>query len=121
MRKEISNWWKQALSDFDKAKILFKNNSYDGCAFFCQQASEKGFKALLIHKENDIIKTHDLVFLARRLNAPDNLVEFCKLLTPVYIETRYPGIEGVRKFTKKEVEKDLKSATEILKWIKRNL
>ena len=64
MRKETENWWKQALSDFHKAEVLYKSNDYDGVAFYCQQTVEKSLKALYITKfKKNPPKVHDLTLL----------------------------------------------------------
>lgn len=123
MRKEIQNWWKQALEDFDSAKVNFNAKKYYLTSFLCQQAVEKALKAFLIKKELKLIKTHDLVFLAKILCAPIDIIKLCKVLAPVYIETRYPGLDGTgfKVFSKRESEDDIKSAERIIKWIKGNL
>ena len=61
LKEEVKRWWSKAEDDFDKAEILFKNKKYDGAVFFCQQAVEKGLKALTLKKQNKIKKIHDLV------------------------------------------------------------
>lgn len=91
--------------------------------FLVSTSSRKALKTLLLHKNYDLIKTHDLVLLARKLEAPEYIIQYCKELTPVYVETRYPdlGEEGFKKFSKKETEEDLKRMREIIEWIKKNL
>ena len=46
MRKEAENWWKQALKDFEVAGKNLEIDQYYIVAFLCQQAVEKGLKAL---------------------------------------------------------------------------
>lgn len=116
-------WWKQTLKDIDTAKFLYKTKRYDYGSFWCQQAAEKALKTLLFKMGYELIKTHDLVLLARKVAAPENIIQLCKELTPVYIETRYPdlGDEGFKKFTKKETEKDIINMGIIVKWVKKKL
>ncbi|MFH1425430.1 MAG: HEPN domain-containing protein [archaeon] len=123
MRKEIEDWWKQARKDSNVARKLYEIRKYEHSSFWCQQATEKALKALLLDKKQELIKTHDLVLLAKKLDAPENIVQLCKQLTSVYIETRYPGVskDGFRKFTKKETEEDIKTMGGILKWVRENL
>lgn len=86
-------------------------------------SSRKSIKTLLLKRGLKLIKTHDLVLLAKKLNAPKEIIQMCKELTPVYVETRYPDIneKGFRKYTKKETEEDLKIMNRIVKWVKKNL
>lgn len=123
MKEEVKRWWKQVLKDIDAAKSMYKIRRYDYASFWCQQAAEKALKTLLLNQGHELIKTHDLVLLARELKAPEDLVQLCKELTPVYVETRYPdlGKEGFKKFTKKETLEDIKSMEKIVEWTKKNL
>ncbi len=93
MKEEVKRWWNKAKDDLEKARILFENNKYDGCVFFCQQSIEKGLKALFLKNKNKIKKIHDLVELGNSVNLPKNLIEYCKELTLSYIYSRYPDIE----------------------------
>jgi len=61
--EEVKRWWKKAVDDLEKAEILYKNKKYDGTVFYCQQAVEKGLKALQLKKTKKIKKIHDLVEL----------------------------------------------------------
>jgi HEPN domain-containing protein len=122
MKTEVSNWWKQAHVDLEAAKDLYKAKNYTHCSFWCQQAAEKGLKALLLSRKDKLIKTHDLKFLGEKLNIPKDILEKCKKLSPVYIETRYPDANGEwRKYSLNEAKDDLKIAGDILLWIKRNV
>ena len=122
MSEEEANWWKQAARDFKVAKDLFKAKDYTHCSFFCQQSVEKALKALLLKKERKLIKTHDLKFLGEMLNVSNDILEKCKKLSPVYLETRYPDANGKwREYSKQESEIDLKTTEEILAWIKKML
>lgn len=123
MKQEVQNWWQQTLKDIDTAKALYKIKKYDYSSFWCQQSAEKALKTLLLKRGYELIKTHDLVLLSRKLNAPENIVQLCKELTPVYVETRYPGLgeEGFKIFTKRETEEDIKSMEKIIEWTKKNL
>ena len=123
MKEEVKRWIEQSKADMKSAKNCFKSKDYYLCAFMCQQAAEKSLKTLLLKRGLELVKTHDLVLLAKKLNAPDKIVQMCKELTPVYVETRYPDTneKGFRKYTKKETEDDLKIMGKITKWAKKNL
>lgn len=122
MKPEAENWWKQAKKDLNTGRNNLKNKDYYAASFFAQQSVEKGLKALQIKKEKKIIKTHDLLFLAKRLNLPENLSRSCDRLNPIYIQTRYPDANGgFEDYSEEESKEDLEMAEEVLKWIEQNL
>jgi len=97
--EEVKKWFDKAKDDLKKAKDNSGIGNYDVASFLSQQGAEKALKALLLGRGHGLIKTHDLVLLARILNnIPDNILQLCKDLTPVYIETRYPIEEGFKEF-----------------------
>lgn len=90
MRKEIDYWFEQAKADLKSATDLLKTENFYASVFFSQQAAEKSLKALYIDEKRMIAKTHNLVFLARELGAPENIINNCAELTPDYLTARYP-------------------------------
>lgn len=124
MREEAKMWWEQAKDDFEKARILAENKKYDGAAFYCQQAVETALKALYIQRYQDLIKVHDLVFLAKKLNIPVPILDYCIKLNKVYVETRYPDTSGIipaKRFSEEEIKNYLELAGKTLKWLEQNL
>ena len=120
MREEVSRWWEQAKKDLEVASHSLKSKDYTYCSFWCQQAIEKGLKAILLKAEGKLIKTHDLKFLAERINAPEEIVEICKKISPVYVETMYPDVNGKwKEYAKEECENDIKMAEEVMAWVKK--
>ena len=77
MKEDVSLWLKQSEADLDSAESLLEIKKYYASAFFSQQSTEKILKAACIKKFNELIKIHDLVFLARKLNAPEDIVNNC--------------------------------------------
>ncbi|MBI2452487.1 HEPN domain-containing protein [Candidatus Pacearchaeota archaeon] len=118
--KEYNSWLKQAEKDLDTAKYNIDGRKLEAGAFFLQQAVEKALKALYIKKFARLIKTHDLVLLARELKVPQNLEEFCKKLTPAYQYTRYPDITKEIDLENK-INEFMEYSKEIIKWVKKNL
>ncbi len=117
---EFEQWLSKADEDLDTAQYNIDGNKLDAGVFFLQQAAEKALKALYIKNNKRLIRTHDLVVLSRELKAPENIQEFCKLLTPAYHYTRYPDIPRNENL-KDEIRGLLKSSEEILKWVKKNI
>ena len=54
MNKEALRWLTQASDDLGTAQILFDSQRYGPCAFFCEQAAEKGLKAVLYLEVSDL-------------------------------------------------------------------
>jgi HEPN domain-containing protein len=119
MRKEVENWWKQALRDMGSAERIMGLDDYYVSAFLCQQAVEKALKALLIQETGKFPRIHDTAELSRRVNAPSKIVEFCAAINPAYTTTRYPDVAS--DFDKGEVEEIIDSAREVLEWTKKKL
>ena len=117
---EYEIWMKKAEEDFDTALYNLKGDKIEAGAFFLQQAAEKSLKSLLIKKTKKLIKTHDLVVLARKVNAPEEIINHCQKLTIVYRETRYPDT-NIKEDLKEEINNLTNSAKEIIKWTKKNL
>ncbi len=120
MSEEIQNWFKQAKRDLQSAKHATQYKDYYVVSFFSHQAVEKALKALHIKKFKELFKTHDVLFLARKVELPERLTSICKKLNPVYIEARYPDASGklpADAYTESDAVSDLKNAEEVLKWI----
>ena len=96
MREEYLNWWKQAKADLETAEFNADGKRFEAAAFFSQQAVEKGLKALYIKKFGELLKTHDLVLLGKKVGLPTELLELCKSITPAYIYTRHPDVESIK-------------------------
>jgi len=117
---EFQIWIQKAEQELDTAKYNFKGNQFSASLFFSQQAAEKALKALYIKINKELLKTHDLSTLAKKLDAPKDIIQLCNSLSPAYQSTRYPDI--VQKEDKGEEAKELlKSAEEIVQWVKKKL
>ena len=119
MENEYEKWIKKAEKDLDTAKYLINGEREEEGLFFLQQSAEKSLKAVYIKKFGKLLKTHDLVLLARKVNAPENIHAICKRLTLSYQYTRYPDV--IKKNAEEEIKEFMKDTTEIIKWTKRNL
>jgi len=118
--EDYRRWIKKAEEDFETAKYNLKGNKKDAGFFFLQQAAEKALKAVYLKMFKELLKTHDLFLLSKRLNAPEKIIESCKKLTPAYQYTRYPDIIKIEKIEEFE-ENFLNYCEEIIKWCKKNL
>ncbi len=120
MAEEAKVWLDKAERDLAAASWNFKGKFFEESAFLCQQSVEKALKAMLLRKGNKIEKTHDLVFLAKKLNLPENFKENLKELTLAYIYSRYPDAKQEQNL-EAVASKFLDWALEILKWIKEQI
>ena len=118
--EETKGWLEKAKKDIKAAENSISMKDYEWACFQAQQSAEKALKALYIKKYKKLLKIHDLVLLAKRLNAPEEILQFCKELTPAYLYTRYPDISHVENL-ENLARKFLIYAKDILKWINKNI
>ena len=122
MKKESKIWFEKAKRDLHTARNNLNSGDYYAASFFAQQSVEKGLKALQLKLQKTIIKTHDLLFLSKKLKVPKTIVEKCDKLNPIYIETRYPDANsGFKEYSAEESEKDINLAGEVLSWIEKKI
>jgi HEPN domain-containing protein len=120
MREEVRIWLEQAKRDLDTAQYLFTGKRYKESSFYCQQAAEKGLKAVLISKKEKLVKIHDLVKLSSLVDIDSSLRNDCKELTTVYIDARYPDT-NLGEYSKEETLEDLNRAERVLQWAEKNI
>ena len=113
---ESSEWLEKAEHDLNTARINLEQKVYDASAFFCQQAVEKALKALHIKEHAELIKTHDLNFLGKKVGLPNNLLKACNRITTFYVESRYP--DSYAEFDEGKVSVSIKDAEKVIKWVK---
>jgi len=107
---ELKSWIAHAEDDYSAAKILIRGKKpllYSAC-FHAQQCAEKYMKALLIYKDQDFPKVHDLSTLDEMCNSAgifigidENRLEF---LSGYAVGSRYPGDEPTLEETKEAIE-----------------
>jgi HEPN domain-containing protein len=120
MKKEVNDWLQMAISDLDAAKYNLDGKKYKVAAFLSQQTIEKTLKAISIEKTGKFSKVHDLVFLGKSIGLPDNMIDYCKKVTPAYIYTRYPDVvpsHDIGEHAKEFID----YAEEIIKWAENQL
>lgn len=80
-------------------------------------------KAVLISRGEGLIKIHDLLLLARKINAPKEIIEKTALLNSIYKPSRYPYVEIFLEEDEiiKATQEAEESALVILKWCKQQI
>ena len=116
---ESREWLQKAERDYRTAKVNFEQKIYDAAAFFCQQAAEKGLKAVYIKKFRVLMKTHDLNFLGGKLKLSRVLREACDELNSYYAETRYPDVQA--EFDRETAAHAIEKAGKVLLWVNEKL
>lgn len=108
--KELKSWVASAEEDLAAARTLLRQRKpiLFGACFHAQQCAEKYIKALLIFKDVDFPKTHDLITLNTLCNRakiftgldPQQLAE----LSRHAVQTRYPGNQPTREEAKEALK-----------------
>jgi HEPN domain-containing protein len=114
------DWIEKAKRDLKRVEIMLDARDYGDAGFHLQQTIEKCLKAYLLSKGWELERTHDLVKLINYAIKYDpafkKFIPLCETATEYYIEERYPFIVS-SDLTKKEIEKRLGQAKEIIKMI----
>ncbi|MBI4745913.1 MAG: HEPN domain-containing protein [Deltaproteobacteria bacterium] len=120
MSKEIQKWLDIAMEDLDVANELFNSRRYLYATFFCQQAVEKAFKAVIAmgNKEEPPF-IHNLVRLAglADFKGDEEITEMLEDLSLHYIKGRYMVEREKLPGNKRDfASKMIKFANEVLSW-----
>jgi len=113
-----NNYYDLAEEDLLEAKDRYIADKYNKCAYWCQQASEKYLKYVLVNKlgiTNDAtVSDHNLKRIYDRINRDEKILKIPAAslfaLTNYYTKARYPG-DGF-------VEVDNRTAAELLEHAK---
>ena len=122
--KGVMVWLKVAEDDYNTAKYLFDGGIFYASAFYCQQSIEKALKYLLINEGGELVKTHSLKSLSKRVDMDENLQDKVVELDDIDRLSRYPVMVGdmnVEKYDKEDVENFLNIVKEVLEWIKNKM
>ncbi len=119
MREEVQEWIEKAERDLKVAKDNVALGNYETVCFHSQQSAEKAMKSLYIKKFDALLKIHDIALLAKKLNAPEEIVSLSHRLSTYYVSTRYPGPD--EPISKEDANSAIKMAQEVLAWVKKNL
>lgn len=120
---EARKWMGKAESDLKHAKHSVDCGDFDWVEIASQQAAEKALKAVCIQQGIGLIKVHDVALLARKVNAPLEILEKCGLLNPFYTASRYPDAEELmdEKLKLNAAMDALSAAGRIVTWCKKQI
>jgi HEPN domain-containing protein len=83
-------WLRIAKEDLLAAKALVKVELFSAVVYHCQQSAEKSFKAYLVFKKQQAIKTHDLI----------KLLELCMMFNRDF-QKRFDAADYINPFSSK--------------------
>jgi HEPN domain-containing protein len=125
MREEAQLWWQQAKHDLETADLLLKGERLDAASFYCEQAVEKGLKALYIAKHREAPgPTHSLTKLGRDCGLPESYMGFLRRLTGEYYMSRYPDASGdlpFQAYDADDVGEIAKLSREVMAWLEQQM
>jgi HEPN domain-containing protein len=110
-------WIEKAEEDFELARSALRRKKplTMGACFHAQQCAEKYLKAMLVFKDSNFPKTHDLLMLNNLCSNAGIFLEvepkLLNTLSDYAVRTRYPGAVPT--------EDDAKEALEITKSVRR--
>lgn len=87
--------------------------------FHAQQAMEKSLKALLFEREGRFPRIDDLVVLAEACNAPREVLDACRTVSPAYTQVRYPDTTLI--VSDEQAAAFIALAKEVVEWVLRRL
>jgi len=108
--KELKSWITSAEEDFSAARALsrLRKPLPSGTCFHAQQSAEKYLKALLIFKDEDFPKTHDLPSLNTMCNKAGIItgldLQHLVDLTEYAVRRRYPGDQPTLEEAKEAIQ-----------------
>lgn len=117
----VKAWIDKADHDLGSAKIIFLHipEYFDTIAFHCQQATEKYIKAILIYKEIDFDRSHDLFYLLELLSVditvPEDKFRKAQLINGFSVQIRYPN--KIAHMSKEELEEAINIAQEFRNYV----
>lgn len=108
------SWLAKAQEDLQISAELARLGHPGASAFHAQQAAEKAFKAVQVHRSATFDRTHDLTRLAKVLKAGARLEEAAVFLSPFYTAARYPDVPGG--VTAADADQARRLAGEVIAW-----
>jgi HEPN domain-containing protein len=122
----VKEWLSKADDDFAFADTTLRggNTFYAQLCFHFQQSAEKYLKALIIAKNMEFEKVHNLVYLLKTCQKIDpslaTLFDECELLNSSYIDTRYP-VHWPTNYTRERAHQAREAALKIGESVKKML
>lgn len=130
MKKITKKWLDYARADLEAAEVLLKSGkthwSYQLCLLHCHQAIEKILKTIIVDKNEEVKRIHDIITLLEdsEVKLPKELQEYIDELNPHYQHPRYPDIPykgPVFQYNKKIAEYHFNKTKTLFLWLTKKL
>jgi len=112
------DWFKIAKKDWQRIKIMLKEEDAEAAGYFLQQSLEKYLKAFLLEKGWKLKKIHELdTLLDEAVKYNPNLESFrdlCERVAGYYFIERYPALVEAG-LSCEEIERDVTEAEKFIK------
>ncbi|MFH0962829.1 MAG: HEPN domain-containing protein [Planctomycetota bacterium] len=116
------SWAEQSRYDLETARAMLGSERYLYVLFCCQQAVEKGLKALIVGRSSNLPpRIHNLLRLAEEagVELPDDQRRFFGELSAYYILSRYPEEIGRAgsPITRDVAAQTLRETEDAMRWL----
>ncbi len=112
------DWFKIAKKDWQRIKIMLKEEDAEAAGYFLQQSLEKYLKAFLLEQGWKLKKIHELDALldeAVKYNPSlESFRDLCERVSGYYFIERYPSLVEAGLYCK-EIERDVKEAKKFIR------
>ncbi len=129
MKEILKKWILFASADLDAAKRLFQSPkptqwTYLLVLWHCHQVVEKMLKMVIIKKEKELLKIHDLPRLTELAEVQflNDDLKFVKKLNKYYLKPRYPDLiyEPLPKLDKSLTKNYLEKTEKFFIWLQKH-
>jgi HEPN domain-containing protein len=127
MRKEAEAWLKISAEDLQSAEVLSDRKLFRPACYHAQQSVEKSLKALIVDRDFEIPRTHNILDLnntAKQLGYSLEVTdEDAVFLSSVY-RARYPSDAGLLPLgepLEQDAERALNIAQGMARWMKKQV
>ncbi len=122
MNNATRSWMERSRYDLDTARAMLASSRYLYVVFCCQQAVEKGLKAVITAKTGTLPpRIHNLLRLAEiaQVELSTDQAQFLAELSAYYIQSRYPEEIGelASTMTQATAKKMLRTTEEMTEWL----
>lgn len=117
---EVNAWLNKAKGDLRMARAAngLEDPLWDQCCFHAQQAAEKALKAFWVSMDQDVPRTHDLVYIVEKIVAllpeANDILEDAAAIAQYGVSPRYPSFLASE--TEEDAREAMRRSLEIYEW-----
>ncbi|MCK4859897.1 MAG: HEPN domain-containing protein [Candidatus Omnitrophica bacterium] len=130
MKRLTKKWFEYAEANLEAADVLLKSGrthwSDQVCVYHCHQCIEKTLKTVIVEKEGEPKRTHNLIVLLQdtEIQLSEEFKKYIEELNPHYQLPRYPDTPHkgpIFRYNKKVSKYHFDKTKKIFLWIKRSI